>query len=181
MRRHFSAVADAVRHPVILYNVPGRTGVDLKPDTVIKLAAHANIRGIKEATGELNRVRVLREACGPKFQLLSGDDATCCEFMLQGGDGVISVTGNVAPAAMRHLCDAARARRRAEAERIDATLQPLHRTLFCESNPIPVKWAVQQMGLIGAGIRMPLTPLAPQYHAAVLDAMTAASVRVAAA
>ena len=101
--------------------------------------------------------------------------------MLQGGDGVISVTANVAAAGMRQLCDAAIARKRAEAERIDAHLQPLHRTLFCESNPIPVKWAVQQMGLIGPGIRLPLTPLAPQYHAAVLDAMTAASVRVAAA
>ena len=181
MRRHFSAIADAVSRPLILYNVPGRTGVDLKPDTVIKLGAHANIGAIKEATGELNRVHVLRDALGPKFQLLSGDDATGCEFMLQGGDGVISVTANVAPAAMRHLCDASRARRRADAERIDATLQPLHRTLFCESNPIPVKWALQQMGLVGAGIRLPLTPLAPQYHAAVLDAMTAAGVRVAAA
>lgn len=181
MRRHFTAIADAVSRPLILYNVPGRTGVDLKPETVIKLAAHANIQAIKEATGELNRVQVLREALGPKFKLLSGDDATSCEFMLQGGDGVISVTANVAPAAMRRLCDSARARRRAEAERIDTTLQPLHRTLFCESNPIPVKWAVQQMGLIGPGIRLPLTPLAPQYHAAVLDAMTAAGVRVAAA
>lgn len=181
MRRHFCAVADAVTKPLILYNVPGRTGVDLKNDTVIKLASHPNILGIKEATGELNRVHVLREACGPDFRLLSGDDATGCEFMLQGGDGVISVTANVAAASMRRLCDAAIARKRTEAERIDATLQPLHRTLFCESNPIPVKWAVQQMGLIGPGIRLPLTPLAPQYHAAVLDAMTVAGVRVAAA
>jgi 4-hydroxy-tetrahydrodipicolinate synthase len=181
MRRHFTAVADAVGKPLILYNVPGRTGVDLKPDTVIKLASHPNIQAIKEATGELNRVHVLRDACGSHFKLLSGDDATCCEFMLQGGDGVISVTANVAAAAMRRLCDAAIARKRAEAERVDATLQPLHRTLFCESNPIPVKWAVQQMGLIGPGIRLPLTPLAPQFHAAVLDAMTAAGVRVAAA
>jgi 4-hydroxy-tetrahydrodipicolinate synthase len=155
MRRHFSAVADAVGKPLILYNVPGRTGVDLKPDTVAKLAAHPNIQGVKEATGELSRVRVLRDECGPEFALLSGDDATSCEFMLLGGDGVISVTANVAPAGMRRLCDAARAGARAEAERIDADLQPLHRTLFCESNPIPVKWAVQQMGLIGPGIRMP--------------------------
>jgi 4-hydroxy-tetrahydrodipicolinate synthase len=167
MRRHFSAVADAVTHPVILYNVPGRTGVDLKPETVIKLASHPNIHAIKEATGELNRVHVLRDACGSEFKLLSGDDATGCEFMLQGGDGV--------------MCDAAIAGKRAEAEEIDAHLQPLHRTLFCESNPIPVKWAVQRMGLIGPGIRLPLTPLAPQYHAAVLEAMTAANVRVAAA
>jgi len=181
MRRHFSAVADAVTRPLILYNVPGRTGVDLKPDTVIKLAGHPNIKGIKEATGELNRVQVLRDACGPGFSLLSGDDATCCEFMLQGGNGVISVTANVAAAGMRRLCDAARARKRADAERIDSTLQPLHRDLFCESNPIPVKWAVQQMGLIGPGIRLPLTSLAPQFHAVVLDAMTAAGVRVAVA
>jgi 4-hydroxy-tetrahydrodipicolinate synthase len=181
MRRHFSAVADAVTRPVILYNVPGRTGVDLKPETVIKLAAHPNIKAIKEATGELNRVRVLRDACGESFKLLSGDDATSCEFMLQGGDGVISVTANVAAAAMRQLCDAARAGKRAEAESIDSHLQPLHRTLFCESNPIPVKWAVQRMGLIGPGIRLPLVPLSPQFHAAVLEAMTAANVRVAAA
>jgi 4-hydroxy-tetrahydrodipicolinate synthase len=181
MRRHFSVVADGVTRPLILYNVPGRTGVDLKPDTVIKLAEHRNIHGIKEATGELNRVPVLRDACGSEFALLSGDDATGCEFMLQGGDGVISVTANVAAAAMRRLCDAAIARRRIDAEKIDATLQPLHRTLFCESNPIPVKWAVQQMGLIGPGIRLPLTSLATKYHAEVLDAMTAAGVHVAAA
>jgi 4-hydroxy-tetrahydrodipicolinate synthase len=181
MRRHFLSVADAVSRPLILYNVPGRTGVDLKPETVIKLAAHPNIQAIKEATGELNRVRVLRDACGESFKLLSGDDATSCEFMLQGGDGVISVTANVAAAAMRQLCDAAIAGNRSAAETIDSHLQPLHRTLFCESNPIPVKWAVQRMGLIGPGIRLPLTPLAPQYHAAVLEAMTAASVRVAAA
>jgi 4-hydroxy-tetrahydrodipicolinate synthase len=181
MRRHFSLIADAVTRPLILYNVPGRTGVDLKPDTVIKLASHPNVRGIKDATGELSRVRVLRDACGSDFKLLSGDDATGCEFMLQGGDGVISVTANVAPMGMRHLCDAAIARKRTEAQAIDAHLQPLHRTLFCESNPIPVKWAMQRMGLIGPGIRLPLTPLAPQYHAAVLDAMAAASVRVAAA
>jgi 4-hydroxy-tetrahydrodipicolinate synthase len=181
MRRHFAAIADAVSKPLILYNVPGRTGVDLKPETVIKLAAHPNIQAIKEATGELNRVRVLRDACGESFKLLSGDDATSCEFMLQGGDGVISVTANVAAVGMRQLCDAAVAGNRGEAERIDAHLQPLHRTLFCESNPIPVKWALHRMGLIGPGIRLPLIPLAPQYHAAVLDAMSAASVRVAAA
>jgi 4-hydroxy-tetrahydrodipicolinate synthase len=181
MRRHFAAIADAVGHPVILYNVPGRTGVDLKPETVIKLASHPNIQALKEATGELNRLRVLRDGCGPDFKLLSGDDETCCEFMLQGGDGVISVTANVAASGMRQLCDAAIARRRDVAEAIDARLQPLHKKLFCESNPIPVKWAVQRMGLIGPGIRLPLIPLAPQYHAAVLEAMTAASVSVAAA
>jgi 4-hydroxy-tetrahydrodipicolinate synthase len=181
MRRHFSAIADAVQHPLILYNVPGRTAVDLKPETVVKLAEHPNIVGIKEATGELARVGVLREGCGPNFTLLSGDDATACEFMLQGGDGVISVTANVAPAQMRRLCDAARAGNRPEAERIDASLQGLHRTLFSESNPIPVKWAVERLGLIGPGIRLPLTPFASEFHAAVLAAMQTAGIKVSAA
>jgi 4-hydroxy-tetrahydrodipicolinate synthase len=181
LRRHFGAIADAVSHELFLYNVPGRTGVDLKPETAIALAAHPNIRGFKEATGELDRVRVLRDGCGPDFALLSGDDASGCEFMLRGGNGVISVTANVAPAGMRQMCDAALAGRRAEAESIDATLQGLHRTLFMESNPIPVKWAVQQMGLIGSGIRLPLTPFADQYHAAVRAAMASAGLRLAAA
>ncbi len=176
MRRHFETIADAVKHPLILYNVPGRTGVDLKPETVIKLAGHPNIHGIKEATGELARIAVLRGECGPQFVLLSGDDATCCEFMLQGGNGVISVTGNVAPTGMRRLCDAAGAGKRAEAVRVDADLRDLHSTLFLESNPIPVKWAVERLGLIGPGIRLPLTPLASQYHAAVAAAMTAAGI-----
>jgi 4-hydroxy-tetrahydrodipicolinate synthase len=176
MYRHFCTIADAVDKPVILYNVPGRTAVDLKPETVARLAAHGNIPSIKEATGELARVATLRETCGTDFSLLSGDDATCCEFMLRGGDGVISVTANVAPAAMRKLCDAGRAARRDEAERIDATLQPLHEKLFVESNPIPVKWAVRQMGLVGSGIRLPLTELSESYHADVLAAMAAAGV-----
>ena len=178
MLRHFSAVADAVSHPLILYNVPGRTGVDLKPETVIKLAKHPNIDGIKEATGELGRVRALREGCGPEFSLLSGDDATGCEFMLQGGNGVISVTANVAPAAMRRLCDAATNGKRAEAERIDSELRELHRTLFVESNPIPVKWALARMGMIGPHIRLPLTVLAPQHHETVVSAMATAGIKL---
>lgn len=179
MYRHFSAVADAVGKPVILYNVPGRTAVDLKPETVIRLAAHGNIPSIKEATGEIDRVTQLRDACGPDFSLLSGDDATSCKFMLAGGDGVISVTANVAPTGMRQLCDAARAGRRADAERIDATLQPLHSKLFLESNPIPVKWAVQEMGLIGPGIRLPLTTLSTRLQSEVAAAMRSAGVRPA--
>lgn len=174
--RHFTAVADAVDHPVILYNVPGRTGVDLKPETVVRLAAHARIASIKDATSELDRVARLREGCGPDFTLLSGEDATACEFMLQGGDGVISVTANVAPARMRALCDAAVARAREPAEQIDRTLQPLHAALFLESNPIPVKWAVQQTGLIGPGIRLPLTPLSAEHHAAVRAALDTAGI-----
>jgi 4-hydroxy-tetrahydrodipicolinate synthase len=176
--RHFCTVADAVGAPVILYNVPGRTAVDLKSETVVRLAAHGNIAGLKDATAELERVAVLREGCGPDFSLLSGEDATACEFMLQGGDGVISVTANVAPAGMRRLCDAARASDRSAAETIDAQLQPLHAALFLESNPIPVKWAVAQMGLVGPGIRLPLTPLAPEFHDRVRRAMAAAGVEI---
>ncbi len=176
MYRHFSAVADAVERPVVLYNVPGRTGVDLKSETVVRLAAHGNIAGIKEATGELGRVAVLREGCGNEFVLLSGDDLTGCEFMLGGGNGVISVTANVAPAKMRALCDAASATDRLRAERIDGQLAALHRALFVESNPIPVKWAVRQLGYAGESIRLPLTVLADEYHETVRAAMAAAGV-----
>lgn len=174
--RHYCAVADAVGKPLILYNVPGRTAVDLKPETVARLAAHGNIASIKDATAELDRVSYLREHCGPDFTLLSGDDATSREFMLLGGDGVISVTANVAPADMRALCDAARAGDAAAAEAIDARLVDLHRTLFFESNPIPVKWAVEQMGLTGPAIRLPLTRLSSQYHEHVAAAMQKAGV-----
>jgi 4-hydroxy-tetrahydrodipicolinate synthase len=176
MYRHFSTVADAVHAPVILYNVPGRTAVDLLPATVNRLSAHANIAGIKEATGDLDRIAAIRDGSGTEFILLSGDDATCCEFMLRGGRGVISVTANVAPAMMRDLCRSAMAGERAQAELIDAALQPLHRDLFLESNPIPVKWAVAQMGLIGPTIRLPLTELSAQYRGAVLAAMARAGV-----
>lgn len=176
MKAHFSRIADGVTVPVILYNVPGRTAVDLLPATVIELSRHGNICGIKEATGELDRVAIIRDGAGPDFDLLSGDDATCCEFMLLGGDGVISVTANVAPRAMHELCAAARAGLRAEAERIDAALQPLHTKLFVESNPIPVKWAVHRMGLMSDGIRLPLTQLSAAHHATVLDAMDKAAV-----
>ncbi len=179
--RHFSAVADAVERPIILYNVPGRTGVDLRPETVARLARHANIVAVKEATGEVDRVEVLREGCGEDFALLSGDDATSAEFMLLGGDGCISVTANVAPKKMRALCDAARAGQREEAGRIDAELVGLHRTLFLESNPIPVKWAMAQMGFTGPGIRLPLLTLAAEYHDEVLRAMSSAGVDIAAA
>jgi 4-hydroxy-tetrahydrodipicolinate synthase len=176
--RHYTVVADAVDKPVILYNVPGRTAVDLKPDTVAELARHPLIRGIKDATGEIGRVAELREGCGADFSLLSGDDLTSREFMLAGGDGVISVTGNVAPAALRALCDAARAGRRDEAETIDATLVDLHRDLFIESNPIPVKWAVHAMGLIGPGIRLPLTELEPAHRPAVRAALARAGIEI---
>ena len=172
--RHFSAVADSVQRPVILYNVPGRTGVDLSVETTIRLSAHNNIAAIKDATADLDRVVRLREGCGPQFVLLSGDDGTSAEFMLLGGDGCISVTGNVVPAKMRALCDAARADDRELATSIDSDLRALHEALFVESNPIPVKWAVEQLGLTGRGIRLPLTPLAEQYHTVVSSAMQTA-------
>ena len=179
--RHFAAVADAVERPVILYNVPGRTGVDLRTETVARLARHDNIVAIKEATGDLDRVETLRAGCGADFVLLSGDDATSAEFMLRGGDGCISVTANVAPKKMRALCDAARAGRREEAERLDAELAGLHRSLFVESNPIPVKWAMAQMRFTGPRIRLPLVGLAAEYHDEVRRAMSAAGVDIAAA
>jgi len=174
MYQHFCAVADEVTRPVILYNVPGRTGVDLSNETVIRLAAHGNIAAIKDATGELDRVAALRNSCGSEFLLLSGDDGTSSEFMLGGGDGCISVTANVSPVQMRALCDAARAGDRVRATDIDTKLRGLHDNLFLESNPIPVKWAVQQMGYGGPGIRLPLTPLASEYHQPVLEAIRAA-------
>ena len=178
LRRHFTTVADATDVPLILYNVPGRTAVDMLPATVVALSAHPNIASVKEATGDVSRVAELRDGCGPDFTLLSGDDATSADFMLAGGDGVISVTANVAPAAMRALCDAARAGNAAEARAIDAKLRDLHDRLFVESNPIPVKWAVERMGLSGPGIRLPLTGLSPEHHEAVAAAMAAAGVEI---
>jgi 4-hydroxy-tetrahydrodipicolinate synthase len=174
--RHYRVIADAVDKPVILYNVPGRTAVDLAPATVAELASHARIVGIKEATGKIERVAELEQGCGPDFVLLSGDDATSREFMLAGGDGVISVTANVAPAEIRALCDASRAGRREEAEAIDAKLTDLHRDLFIESNPIPVKWALHSMGRIGPGIRLPLTELAPAHQPAIAAALARAGI-----
>ena len=180
MYRHFCTVADAVSRPVTLYNVPSRTGVDLTTATVARLARHGNISGIKEATGELGRVTQLRQVCGKDFVLLSGDDLTACEFMLRGGDGVISVTANVAPALMRALCDAARSGDRVEAERIDGELGSLHRALFVESNPIPAKWAVEQLGFPAPGIRLPLTRLAREHREMLRLAMSEAGVEVSA-
>ncbi|MBI5461422.1 MAG: 4-hydroxy-tetrahydrodipicolinate synthase [Gammaproteobacteria bacterium] len=173
---HHKAVAEAVPIPQILYNVPGRTACDMLPDTVARLASISNIVGIKEATGNLERAREILERCGERLDLYSGDDATACECMLQGGKGVISVTANVAPAAMHALCVAAMAGDRARAEAIDLPLQALHRDLFVEANPIPVKWALQEMGLIPPGIRLPLTPLSECYRETVRDALRQAGI-----
>jgi 4-hydroxy-tetrahydrodipicolinate synthase len=169
--RHFLAVADAVDRPVILYNVPGRTGVDLRPETVARIAAHPGVIGIKEATGDLSRIAPLRAGCGEDFLLLSGDDATCREFILQGGQGVISVTANVAPARMADMCEAALEGNAGLAAELDAALADLHRDLFIESNPIPVKWALERLGLIPGGIRLPLTRLSGAAEPAVEAAL----------
>ncbi len=175
---HYKAVAEAVDIPQILYNVPGRTACDMLPETVGRLARLPNIIGVKEATGEVARVARLRELCGDDFLLLSGDDATAREFMLAGGDGVISVTANVAPKAMHELCVAALAGDAAAASRIDAPLAALHRDLFCESNPIPVKWGLHVMGLIGTGIRLPLTWLSGTGETKVRAAMREAGINL---
>lgn len=174
--RHFTAIADAVEKPVMLYNVPGRTVADMKPATVARLATHPRIFGIKEATGELDRVKAIGELCGPEFRLYSGDDATAREFMLLGGHGVVTVTGNVAPKTMAAMCRAALAGDAALAGELDSQLADLHRDLFIESNPIPVKWALLRMGLVGPGIRLPLTPLSPEAQPKVEAAMRRARI-----
>jgi len=173
---HHKAIAEAVPIPQILYNVPGRTACDMLPETVERLADISNIVGIKEATGNLDRARDILARCGDRLDLYSGDDATALDVMLLGGKGVISVTANVAPRAMRDMCAAALAGDEARARAIDATLQALHRDLFVEANPIPVKWALAEMGLIPRGIRLPLTPLSPSYHATVRAALSQAGV-----
>jgi 4-hydroxy-tetrahydrodipicolinate synthase len=174
--RHFSAAADASEVPVVLYNVPSRTAVDLQPATVARLARHPRIAALKDASASLSRVRELLHACPADFSVLSGDDATAIEWIGAGAHGVISVTANAAPRRMREACAAALAGDMATARAIDAELQPLHKTLFVEANPIPVKWAVARMGLIGSAIRLPLAELPLAQHDAVLGAMRAAGI-----
>ena len=146
------------------YNVPGRTGCDISNDTTIRLAAHRNIVGIKDATGGIERGTDLLLRAPKGFVVLSGDDATAMSLMLLGGKGVITVTGNVAPKLMQEMCVAAVAGNAVVAREINAKLFPLHQKLFVEANPIPVKWVLEQMGLIQAGIRLPMVPLSAQYH-----------------
>ncbi len=174
--QHHRAIAEAVAIPQILYNVPGRTAVDMKTETVERLSTIPNIIGIKEATGDLTRLRDLRECCGDRLDLYSGDDATTLEFILQGGKGTISVTANVAPRAMHEMCIAALKGDRATAAAINARLQGLHEVLFVEANPIPVKWALHEMGLIPPGLRLPMTRLSERYHDTVRQAMKQAGV-----
>jgi 4-hydroxy-tetrahydrodipicolinate synthase len=174
--RHFMAAADASEAPVILYNVPSRTAVDLLPSTVARLARHPRIVAVKEATGLLSRARETLELIPPEFTLLSGDDATAIDLMSVGARGVISVSANVAPRRMHEACEAALSGDMVKARAIDSSLQLLHKDLFVEANPVPVKWAMARMGLIGNAIRLPLVELSAAHQDAVLRAMRAAGV-----
>jgi dihydrodipicolinate synthase len=170
---HFKTIAEKVELPLIVYNVPGRTMADLGTDTVLRLAELPGVVGIKDATSDLVRhVDLMRRLPKTKsFTLLSGNDDTALAYMLLGGHGVISVTANVAPRAMAKMCDAALSGRLEEARSANAKLMPLHTKLFVEANPIPVKWALAEMGLIGGTLRLPLTPLAASYHDIVRTAL----------
>lgn len=176
--QHFLSIAEAVELPLILYNVPGRTVADMSNDTALRLAEIPNIIGIKDATGSLDRACDLVERAPADFALYTGDDMTALAFILLGGHGTISVTANVAPRAMHEMCAAALAGDVATARAINARLVWLHRNLFCEANPIPVKWAVAQMGLIEPGIRLPLTPLSEALHGRVREALRRADINV---
>ena len=168
---HYQAIADAVDIDQILYNVPGRTACDMQPETVLRLAAIKNIVGIKEATGDLARAKSLIEQSPVDFAVYSGDDHSARELMLMGGKGDISVTANVAPKLMAEMCAAAIAGDSATAQAIDARLAALHDAMFVEANPIPVKWAVSQLGLMSNALRLPMTPLSTEHHAQVRSAL----------
>lgn len=169
--QHFRHIAENVAIPQILYNVPGRTACDMLPETVERLSKVANIIGIKEATGDLQRAQDILNRVSSDFLVYSGDDATAVELILMGGKGNISVTANVAPRAMAELCAAAMRGDAATARAINERLMPLHKNLFIESNPIPVKWALHEMGLMQDGIRLPLTWLSPRCHEPLRQAM----------
>ena len=172
MYQHFKAIAECTDIPQILYNVPGRTGSDLQPETVGRLAKIKNIVGIKEATGDVSRVQKIKQLAGNDFIVLSGDDATSLEAMKLGAEGVISVTNNIAPADMAQMCHLAREGKFEEAEKINQRLMPLHKNLFIESNPIPVKWACYKLGLIQEPtLRLPLTVLSEKAQPSVLEAL----------
>ncbi len=172
--RHFRAIAESTDIPVILYNVPSRTVADLANDTVLRLAEVPNIVGIKESTSNIERVTDLMMRMPKEFLVFSGNDDAALAYMLLGAHGVISVTANVAPRLVHEMCVAARSGDAARGIAINNRLLPLHRTLFLESNPIPVKWALHRMGRIDAGVRLPLTPLSPRHHDAVTAALRAA-------
>ena len=174
--QHFKAIADAVSIPQILYNVPGRTGVDMQNDTTLRLAEIDNIVAIKDATNDLDRGRDLISRAPQNFLIYSGEDGTACELMIAGGKGTISVTANAAPNLMHRMCQAAIAGDADSARALNNQLADLHKAMFVESNPIPAKWAVAQQGLMGGGIRLPLLPLSSQCHDEVRSAMSGAGV-----
>ena len=174
--QHFAAVARAARAPVIMYNVPARTAVDMLPDTVQRLSQLPGIVAVKEAVPDPERVRKLVDICPKDFAVLSGDDATTRRSVLAGAKGVISVTANVAPRAMSDMVAAALKGDATAAAQLDEPIAALHRDLFLEANPIPTKWALMRMGMIGSGIRLPLTELSAQYQPAVLAALSTAGV-----
>lgn len=174
--RHYRAIAEAVDIPNILYNVPGRTVADISNETTLRLAQIPNVVGIKDATGDIERGSDLLKRRPDGFAVYSGDDASGLALMLLGAEGCISVTANVAPQLMHQMCAAARAGDVARAREINFRLLDLHRHLFVEANPIPVKWAVSQLGLIDTGIRLPLTPLSAEYQPVVRAAMAAAGI-----
>lgn len=169
--QHFRTIAENVDIPQILYNVPSRTGCDLLPETVDRLADVENIVGIKEATGDLDRAQYVIDLCGDRLTVLSGDDATALDLMLAGGKGNISVTANVAPAEMHEMCRLAMTGEREQASLLNARLAGLHNALFLESNPVPVKWALYELGYIQQGIRLPLVPLNESYRIPVREAI----------
>ncbi len=175
--QHFKAVAEAVDIPQILYNVPGRTGCDIANDTTLRLAGLPNIVGIKDATGSIERNTDLIRRAPADFAIYTGDDATALACMLLGGHGVISVTANVAPKLMHEMCKAALNGELSHARQINEALFPLHKHLFVEANPIPVKWVLQQMGRIAEGIRLPLTPLSYAHHDTLRAAMQSAGIK----
>lgn len=173
LKLHFAKIAASTKLPIILYNVPSRTGTDLLPITVAELAIIPNVIGIKEATGKLERVAELKQLCSKEFILLSGDDASCVEFILLGGKGVISVTANICPLIMNKLCKLAAHKNitfNATAKQLDLKLAQLHKALMIVTNPIPVKWLLAYLGKIQEAYRLPLTNLSQQYHSTVLNA-----------
>lgn len=176
--RHYTAIADAIDKPLLMYNVPGRTVADLLPETIARLATHENIFGVKEATGDIERLKQIRALVDEEFRFYSGDDFTLRQFIEQGGHGVVTVSGNVAPRQVANLCALAAEGKAAEAKALDDMLQPLNKMLFIESNPIPVKWAVSAMGYMEPHIRLPLTPFSARHHDDMRAAMQAAGVEL---
>jgi 4-hydroxy-tetrahydrodipicolinate synthase len=169
--QHYKAIAEAVDIPMVLYNVPGRTVADMQPETALRCASLPGVMGVKEATGNIERAQWLIKQAPKSFAIYSGDDGTAVALMLLGGQGNVSVTANVAPKLMHELCMAAVEGRLREATAIQMRLLPLHKALFCESSPAPTKWAMKRLGLIGAGLRLPITPLTPAGEKQVEQAL----------